>query len=111
MRSGVQRHFRAQISPASWAKTGLKKFFQNGIRLLTDAPSHFIISRETGGGWLRWRLSEGKGEQTQLKAPKSRRRSYGNKESWQEQEESPCEEESRRQEEKVTTQLPFEAIH
>jgi hypothetical protein len=47
----------------------------------------------------------------QLKAPNSRRRSYGNKESWQEQEESPCEEESRRQEEKVSTQLPFEAIH
>lgn len=48
----------------------------------------------------------------EVKAPnESTRRSYGNKESWQEQEESPCEEESRRQEEKVSTQLPFEAIH
>jgi hypothetical protein len=35
---------------------------------------------------------------------------YGNQESWQDQEESPCEEESRRQEEKVS-RYPFEAIH
>ena len=60
---------------------------------------------ERGGGSLR------EGEHMQMKLQKSSEGGlYGHEESWQDQEESPCEEEGRRQEEEVGNTL-IEAIH
>ena len=60
---------------------------------------------DRGGGSLREREHKQLKLQTRLQGGL-----YGSKESWQDQEESSCEEESR-QEEKVVSVIPFEAIH
>jgi hypothetical protein len=55
-------------------------------------------------------MSEGEGAQQLRFQTSSEGGLYGDKESWQDQEESPCEEESWRQEEEVGSSL-IEAIH
>jgi hypothetical protein len=100
----------AEFSPAVLRDSGLKKKFQNGIILLTRSERHFINASATGCGWLmRWRMPEGR-EQAIVKLQTIREGGlYGSKDSWQDQEESTSEEESR-QEEEVGVILS-EAIH
>ena len=91
-------------------EAGLKKNFQNDILLLTGSHFRFYNRCETGGGWLNEVEAVLRGRKhMQLRVPTSSEGGlYGNEESWQDQEESSCEEESR-QEEKVVTLS--EAIH
>jgi hypothetical protein len=111
--SEAERHFRARIFSAASGNSALKKFFQNGILLLTgldlrfyNRPRNWWWVAERGGGDLR------DGEHMQLRLQtNSEGGLYGSKESWQDQKESACEEESWRQEEEVSKQHLLEAIH
>jgi hypothetical protein len=108
--SGFQRHSRGRNSSAALRLIRVKKNFQNAIRLLTWTDRHFynrdqlVVVVEVVVDAL------GEWESQQLRLHSSQGGCYGNKESWQDQEESSCEEESCRQEEEVSSTTSSEAV-